>query len=212
VFKRVRINVARRSKGAQTPWESSSLTGDLVVNVTVNVTTAAVSPPAPDRESLFWMSIKDGTDPAAFAAYLEQYPQGTFAPLARQRLASVSQPARARDVARFDGAWNVTVQCPAHGSAAGYTRRLLAQVKDGALAAQLGNVGQPGWLTLSGKIQPDGKASIDASGMVGDPRNTANRLSQGTGFAYRVDAVFEDTRGVGNRTDEVRPCSLTFVK
>src|SRR2546426_5557584 len=108
VFKRVRINVARRSKGAQTPWESSSLTGDLVVNVTANVTTAAVSGPtapapaqAPDRESLFWMSIKDGTDPAAFEAYLKQYPQGTFAALARQRLASVSQPAGARDLARF---------------------------------------------------------------------------------------------------------------
>src|SRR6185295_9942509 len=75
VFKRVRINVARRSKGAQTPWESSSLTGDLVVNVTVNVTTAAVAPPTasgsgPDREGLFWMSIKDSTDPAAFEAYL----------------------------------------------------------------------------------------------------------------------------------------------
>ena len=221
VFKRVRINVARRSKGAQTPWESSSLTGDLVVNVTVNVTTAAVSgptasvsapAPAPDREGLFWMSIKDGTDPAAFEAYLKQYPQGTFAALARQRLAGVSQPARARDLARFDGAWNVTVQCPAHGTASGYTRRLLAKVKDGALAAQLGDVGQPGWLTLSGKIQPDGKASIDAHGMVGDPRNTVNRLSQGATFAYRVDAVFEGARGVGNRTDEVRPCSLTFVK
>jgi len=219
VFKRVRINVARRSKGSQTPWESSSLTGDLVVNVTVNVTTAAVAPPtasgsvpAPDRESLFWMSIKDGTDPAAFEAYLKQYPQGTFAALARQRLASVSQPARARDLTRFDGAWNVTVQCPAHGSASGYTRRLLAQVKDGALAAQLGDVGQPNSLTLSGKIRPDGKASIDARGMVGDPRNTANRLSQGTAYAYRVDAVFEDARGVGNRTDDVRPCSLTFVK
>jgi caspase domain-containing protein len=216
VFKRVRINVARRSKGAQTPWESSSLTGDLVVNVTVNVTTAAVSASpaaAPDREGLFWMSIKDGTDPAAFEAYLKQYPQGTFAALARQRLASVSQPAPARDLTRFDGAWNVTVQCPAHGSASAYTRRLLAQVKDGALAAQLGDVGQPGFLTLSGKIQPDGKASIDARGMVGDPRNAVNRLSQGAAYAYRVDAVFEGARGVGNRTDDAaRPCSLTFVK
>ena len=220
VFKRVRINVARRSKGAQTPWESSSLTGDLVVNVTVNVTTAAVAPPtasgsvpAPDRESLFWMSIKDGTDPAAFEAYLKQYPQGTFAALARQRLASVSQRARAPDLARFDGAWNVTVQCPAHGTASGYTRRLLAQVKDGALAAQLGDVGQPNSLTLSGKIQPDGKASIDARGMVGDPGNAVNRLSQGATYAYRVDAVFEGARGVGNRTDDAaRPCSLTFVK
>ena len=212
VFKRVRINVARRSKGAQTPWESSSLTGDLVVNVTVNATTAAVSAPTPDREGLFWMSIKDGTDPAAFEAYLKQYPQGTFAALARQRLASVSQPARARDLARFDGAWNVTVQCPAHGTASGYTKRLLAQVKDGALAAQQGDVGQPNSLTLSGKIQPDGKASIDARGMVGDPRNAANRLSQGAAFAYRVDAVFEGARGAGNRADDVRPCSLTFVK
>ena len=216
VFKRVRINVARRSKGAQTPWESSSLTGDLVVNVTVNVTTAAVSAPpaaAPDREGLFWMSIKDGTDPAAFEAYLKQYPQGTFAALARQRLASVSQPAPARDLARFDGAWNVTVQCPAHGSASAYTRRLLAQVKDGSLAAQLGDVGQPGFLTLSGKIEPYGKASIDARGMVGDPRNAVNRLSQGAAYAYRVDAVFEGARGVGNRTDDAaRPCSLTFVK
>ena len=217
VFKRVRINVARRSKGAQTPWESSSLTGDLVVNVTTaagSAPTASVSPPAPapDREGLFWMSIKDGTDPAGFEAYLKQYPQGTFAALARQRLAGVSQAARARDLARFDGAWNVTVECPAHGTASGYTRRLLAQVTDGALAAQLGNVGQPGSLMLSGKIQPDGKASIEARGMVGDPRNTASRLSQGTAFAYRVDAVFEGTRGVGNRTDDVRPCSLTFVK
>jgi hypothetical protein len=78
VFKRVRIGVAERSKGAQTPWESSSLTGDLVVNVTVNITTAAVAAPAPsaDREALFWSSIKDGNDPAGFEAYLKQYPPG----------------------------------------------------------------------------------------------------------------------------------------
>jgi hypothetical protein len=66
--------------------------------VTANVTTAAVSaaPVASDRETLFWMSIKDGADPAAFEAYLKQYPEGTFAALARQRLTSVSQ--RARDL------------------------------------------------------------------------------------------------------------------
>ena len=203
VFKRVRVNVARRSNGGQTPWESSSLTGDLVVNVTVNVTTAAVTAPpvAADREALFWMSIKDGTDPAAFEAYLKQYPEGTFAALARQRLAGVAQQARAPDLGRFDGAWNVTVECPPHQGAAGYTIRLLAQVKDGALAAQQGGGGQAGSLTLSGKIQPDGKASIDARGTVGDPRTAGNRLSQGTPYAYRVDALFDGARGVGNRTE-----------
>ena len=131
VFKRVRINVARRSKGAQTPWESSSLTGDLVVNATANVTTAAVPVPAPsaalDREALFWMSIKDGTDPAAFEAYLKQYPDGAFAPLARQRLASAASPARTLDAARFDGTWNVTIECPPHQSAAGYTHAVLGR-------------------------------------------------------------------------------------
>jgi hypothetical protein len=171
-----------------------------------------VSAPTPDREGLFWMSIKDGTDPAAFEAYLKQYPQGTFAALASQRLASVSQPARPRDLARFDGTWTVTVQCPPHGTASGYTKRLVAQVKDGALAGQQGDVGQPNSLMLSGKIQPDGKASIEARGMVGDPRNAVNRLNQGAAYAYRVDAVFEDSRGTGKRTDDARPCSLTFVK
>ena len=124
----------------------------------------------------------------------------------------MSQSARARDLARFDGAWNVTVQCPPHGTASGYTKRLVAQVKDGALAAQQGDVGQPNSLTLSGKIQPDGKASIDARGMVGDPKNAVKGLSQGAAYAYRVDAVFEGARGAGNRTDDARPCSLTFVK
>ncbi len=47
--------------------------------------------PAPDAgmqtgsnfELLFWQSIKDSEDPQMFAAYLEKYPQGTFAALAR---------------------------------------------------------------------------------------------------------------------------------
>ena len=50
VFKQVRVAVTSRSNGAQTPWESSSLTGDLVVNVTVNVT-APAAPAAPPPTS-----------------------------------------------------------------------------------------------------------------------------------------------------------------
>ena len=217
VFKRVRIDVTRRSKGAQTPWESSSLTGDLIVNVSVNVATApAVSTPAApaptaDREALFWMSIKDSADPAGFQAYLKQYPDGAFAPLARQRLAAASQPKPA-SASRFDGTWNVTVRCPPHGSATGYTMRLVAQVKDGVLTASDDPAtGQLGTLTLSGKIQPDGKATIDARGTVGDPQRAANQLRQGQAYAYTADAVFDDTRGVGNR-NEVRPCTLTFSR
>jgi hypothetical protein len=219
VFKRVRIAVAERSKGSQTPWESSSLTGDLIVNVTVNVTTAAapapslaaVPPVAADRESLFWLSIKDGTDPAAFQAYLEQYPDGTFAPLARQRLASVTQPSRAPNPTRFDGTWNVSVHCPPHKAGAAYTLRFQAEVKAGVLSGQHGVAGNPGSLALKGTIQPDGKAIIDARGVTGDPKFTASALNSGTPYSYRVDARFDDTRGGGERT-QARPCTLSFDK
>ena len=37
-------------------------------------------------EMLFWQSIKDGDDPASFQAYLNQYPNGHFASLARLKL------------------------------------------------------------------------------------------------------------------------------
>lgn len=94
VFKRVRVNVTRRTKGLQVPWESSSLTGDFVFRQTVKVA-ASKDLPAPgradhaDHESLFWESIEDSDNPALFRAYLKQYPEGAFAPIARIRLKDV---------------------------------------------------------------------------------------------------------------------------
>jgi len=172
VFKRVRIGVTERSKGAQTPWESSSLTGDLVVNVTVNVTTpAAPQPPA----------------------------------------ASLTQSSRPPVATRFDGIWSVTIQCPPYSTASGYTLRFPVEVKEGVLSGQYGTEGQPSSVTLKGKIQPDGRAIVDARGMTGDPNLTVGRMTRGSVYSYRVDARFDDARGTGERA-ETRPCTLTFVK
>jgi TPR repeat protein len=87
VFKHVRAAVMARSGGAQTPWESSSLTGDFVFNATAPPAPAAA---ADERgvEIAFWESIKDSMSPADFAAYLKRYPNGAFAALARNRLAA----------------------------------------------------------------------------------------------------------------------------
>ena len=41
-------------------------------------------------ETVFWESVRSSTDPADFRAYLEQYPQGRFAALARNRLAGLA--------------------------------------------------------------------------------------------------------------------------
>jgi hypothetical protein len=41
-------------------------------------------------EIMFWESIRASSNPADFTAYLEQYPQGRFAALARNRLAALA--------------------------------------------------------------------------------------------------------------------------
>ncbi|MFQ5954534.1 MAG: caspase family protein, partial [Kiloniellales bacterium] len=48
----------------------------------------AAAPPtaAADREVVFWQSIQNSDDPAMFEAYLQQFPNGVFAPIARLRV------------------------------------------------------------------------------------------------------------------------------
>ena len=100
VFKRVRANVVRKSGDAQTPWESSSLTGDFFFSApgpaAASALPAAGQPaPAPADpaaiELAYWDGVKDSRDAEAFKVYLDQYPQGRFASLAKIRLRELSQ-------------------------------------------------------------------------------------------------------------------------
>ena len=102
VFKRVRNGVMAASGEAQTPWESSSLTGDFYFVGTgakpasdpPSIGTA--QPPADTTnaaiELAFWDSIKGSKSAEDFNAYLQQYPNGNFAALARNRMAEMSAP------------------------------------------------------------------------------------------------------------------------
>ena len=45
-----------------------------------------------NAEFIFWDSIKNSTNPAEFAAYLQAYPEGHFAALARIRMAALAPP------------------------------------------------------------------------------------------------------------------------
>ena len=47
---------------------------------------AASDPPVQSAEVVFWQSISSSTDAVDFVAYLERYPHGVFAPLARNKL------------------------------------------------------------------------------------------------------------------------------
>jgi hypothetical protein len=50
---------------------------------------AAVDPKA--IELAYWDSIKDSDNPDLYRTYLEKYPDGEFAPLAKARLAELQQ-------------------------------------------------------------------------------------------------------------------------
>jgi len=102
VFKRVRIEVEKRSDGKQVPWESSSLKGDFYfAGAPTEVASLPRSPspekPAPpantdkpkstiDEEEALWKVIETSSNPADFDEYLATYPQGRFAVAARVRL------------------------------------------------------------------------------------------------------------------------------
>ncbi len=99
LFKRVRAGVLKDSAEQQMPWDSSSLMGDFYFVPSEGSPGSA--PPvvmgteasgAAALELAFWNSIKDSTLQADFEAYLKRFPDGTFAGLARNRIATLNPP------------------------------------------------------------------------------------------------------------------------
>ncbi|MDP2809597.1 MAG: caspase family protein [Rhodocyclaceae bacterium] len=116
VFKQVRNNVARQTDDRQIPWESSSLTGDLYfARPTGGATAAAASaataavpsaltiadPAAFELE--FWRSVEKDGRPEDYRAYLDKYPNGQFAELARIHLHPAGDGAKRPDAVYAEG-------------------------------------------------------------------------------------------------------------
>jgi hypothetical protein len=96
LFRKVREGVERDTKRLQTPWELSSIKGDFVFNPTGRAAAAMASAsagPSADVsaqfELQFWKSVQESNRPEDIQAYLDKYPAGVFAPLARNRIDSL---------------------------------------------------------------------------------------------------------------------------
>lgn len=115
---------------------------------------------------------------------------------------------------KFDGAWNVTLSCPATnegGGAKGYTHMFRAEVKDGNLLGLYGKEGELGSQRLSGHIANDGVADLRLDGIVNNPEYAINKTQTGKAFTYHVRAKFEQSSGTGQRTSG-RVCEFRFSR
>ncbi|WP_349358129.1 caspase family protein [Stappia sp.] len=92
VFKAVRRRVVEETGGAQVPWDHSSLTADVVFLPGGVATAPDARAPAQTSdvqlELQLWNDVKDSGDADQIRAYLARFPDGTFAALARDRLAA----------------------------------------------------------------------------------------------------------------------------
>lgn len=88
----VRNDVLKATNGTQVPWEHTSLTGQVYFRP------EAAAPPEPsaptpaspsgrnydkEMEIAFWNAVKDSKSPPVLKTYLDRFPKGTFAGLAR---------------------------------------------------------------------------------------------------------------------------------
>lgn len=92
MFMRVRGEVMKQTDGKQVPWESSSLVGSFYfsggpANTAENRTGQPETKiDAAAFELTYWESIKNSDNADDFKAYLEKYPEGQFAGLAKNRI------------------------------------------------------------------------------------------------------------------------------
>ncbi|MDC7787268.1 caspase domain-containing protein [Rhodoplanes sp. TEM] len=113
---RVRAQVSEETKKQQLPWGHTNLTGSVFVNPAGAPALAPADTPlsadaAPavgtqtrsavsEAELEFWRTIRDSNKPEELNAYLLNFPNGQFRPIALSRLAALqAQPAKPRPAA-----------------------------------------------------------------------------------------------------------------
>jgi uncharacterized caspase-like protein len=87
----VRNDVMAATERRQVPWEHSALTAKVYF-----VPPKPTGPTVDQQiELTFWASVKDSSNPAVLGTYLERYPAGEFAAIARALIAHYEQQAKA---------------------------------------------------------------------------------------------------------------------
>ena len=83
VFKNVRVDVIKQTNGQQTPWDTSSLTGDFFFEAAAEMTKEEVA------EKQLWDSVQSSTDPVPVLLFIRGYPDSVHIPEARALLSKI---------------------------------------------------------------------------------------------------------------------------
>ncbi len=119
MFRRIRDRVVQMTDGQQEPFLYGSLSAEPFYFVAPETkqpepkqeVVASIEPPVnlsptrdvlpaqsrAEQEMLFWQSIKDSDQPAYFEAYLDQFPEGMYAAIARIKIAALEVVSQAQD-------------------------------------------------------------------------------------------------------------------
>jgi hypothetical protein len=123
-----------------------------------------------------------------------------------------SLPWASSNAQSFDGEWSVLQVCDStQEGARGFTWRYGATVKNGQFVGQYRNPGQSPSMTLEGRINTDGTASLAARGISGSADYNQKFATTATPIAFQVMAKFIGTTGTGDRVG-TRTCKFTFTK
>lgn len=90
VLKRTNGGVQSATGGRQVPWFNASIQGDFYFRPQSNVSPSGPTQDAVAVELAYWNSVKDGQNVSEYEAYLQEYPKGRFAQLAKARIATFS--------------------------------------------------------------------------------------------------------------------------
>lgn len=92
VFRLARVEVEKLTGGSQTPWEEQSLTRDFYfVPKAEKPAFTAQETGQENTDTLFWSSIKDSENVAAYEEYLRRFPKGVFSGLAKLRIEALKE-------------------------------------------------------------------------------------------------------------------------
>ena len=101
MFGKVRDSVLVATRQRQEPYTYGSLAGDVVALVPGTPLTKAQQ-----VELMFWASVKDSTSSAVLSTYLDRYPNGEFAPIARALIEHYERQVKL-DLAKREEEWRL---------------------------------------------------------------------------------------------------------